>query len=398
MYVAGVDLQDFRALGFSSIRLRHPGDGLGEDLDNVTAIVGANGAGKSTLLKAIAATIQLAQFRGRDEFDLPRDDRLIDEMRAWPRIGGEGDLVAEVELRSAAPASERLRGNLGPVPALARLEVPRDRTQPSLQWTSHELDDDVDEVRVAAYSAHRELHTTEGPGGGSMDSLLHDSGELRSLSELVTSQRAERMIELVDAVLPHDIGAHLNDDHPGGIGFTQRGITLGADALSDGVRAHLAWVTDLLSRLDGTARLDEDPTEIYAVALVDEVDQRMHPQWKLEVIGRLTSTLPRVQFVVTAHSALLLSGLRSRNVVVVEPDLDDASDGGAMRAVSLANQQTYGRTADQLLTSPYFGLLSTRSARFRRELRDIRGRRDEGYESALEVLRRLADDVEERQR
>ncbi len=69
---------------------------------------------------------------------------------------------------------------------------------------------------------------------------------------------------------------------------------------------------------------------------------------------------------------------------------------GATRVHHLRTEEVYGRTADQVLTSSYFGMESTRGDLFRSELRtlavrarDRGGRR--GRDAAMEFMARLAD-------
>lgn len=43
--------------------------------------------------------------------------------------------------------------------------------------------------------------------------------------------------------------------------------------------------------------------------LIDELDLHLHPVWQQGLIAGLKHTFPRLQFVATTHSPLLLSGL-----------------------------------------------------------------------------------------
>jgi hypothetical protein len=61
-----------------------------------------------------------------------------------------------------------------------------------------------------------------------------------------------------------------------------------------------------------------------AIVLIDEVDAHLHPKWQQSLIGLLTSKFPSVQFIVSAHSPLIVSGCDSGEVSVLrrspEPD------------------------------------------------------------------------------
>lgn len=45
------------------------------------------------------------------------------------------------------------------------------------------------------------------------------------------------------------------------------------------------------------------------LVLIDELDLHLHPVWQQGLIAGLKHTFPRLQFVATTHSPLLLSGL-----------------------------------------------------------------------------------------
>jgi len=52
--------------------------------------------------------------------------------------------------------------------------------------------------------------------------------------------------------------------------------------------------------------------------LIDEIDLYLHPTWQAGLIPALRRTFPRVQFVVTTHSPVVLSSLAPEEIVVVD--------------------------------------------------------------------------------
>jgi len=90
-----------------------------------------------------------------------------------------------------------------------------------------------------------------------------------------------------------------------------------------------------------------------AVVLIDELETHLHPRWKMQVMTSLRRVLPRVQFIVTTHDPLCLRGMDDGEVVVLQRD-------GRSCVRQIEDLPTVsGMSAEQLLTSDYFGLAST---------------------------------------
>lgn len=224
--------------------------------------------------------------------------------------------------------------------------------------------------------------------------LLEPSTPLVPLEAWLPGLRRSRrrshdaIVEIIDRLLP--AGARFEGRLEGDAYlFAQRGLAVPRGALSDGLQSYLAWVGDLIARLNDAAR-GAPIVEVPGVVLVDEVDQRIHPRWQQTLLSRLSAALPRLQFVLTAHSPILAGGLRPENLILLEED-PDASGVGATRADRL-REDVFGGTADQVLTSSYFDLESSRAESFRAGLRTLalEARRGDD-EAALDFIRRLAE-------
>ena len=50
---------------------------------------------------------------------------------------------------------------------------------------------------------------------------------------------------------------------------------------------------------------------IVGVAIIDEIDQHLHPELEQVVLARLMATFPNLQFIVSTHSPLVLTGLKT---------------------------------------------------------------------------------------
>jgi tetratricopeptide (TPR) repeat protein len=61
----------------------------------------------------------------------------------------------------------------------------------------------------------------------------------------------------------------------------------------------------------------EDVLRQRAIVLIDEVDAHLHPVWQQKIRGLLTEVFPNVQFILTAHSPLVVAGCAPYEVSVM---------------------------------------------------------------------------------
>jgi hypothetical protein len=101
-------------------------------------------------------------------------------------------------------------------------------------------------------------------------------------------------------------------------------IKVPATWLSQGYQATIAWIADVVGQQfwDGGAVLQAE--EMEGLVLIDEIDLHLHPRWQRGLVPALKATFPRLQFVVTTHSPMVLPGLERDEVLRVE--LDDQGD------------------------------------------------------------------------
>ncbi len=53
------------------------------------------------------------------------------------------------------------------------------------------------------------------------------------------------------------------------------------------------------------------------IVLIDELELHLHPNWQLKIVKALKATFPKVQFIATTHSPLVLSGMRREDILVI---------------------------------------------------------------------------------
>lgn len=167
--------------------------------------------------------------------------------------------------------------------------------------------------------------------------------------------------------------------------FMYYGTLLPYSALSDGYRAFISWVGDMLYYMTEACPANMRLTQMTGVVLVDEIDLHLHPSWQLTVIPNLSKALPNLQFVFSTHSPILAGTLESKNIYL----MDTTENGAAI--VKQLTEEVHGKSAEQILLGSYFGLGSTRAPDVERELAELARKAQEGDpEAALEYMRRLA--------
>ena len=91
-----------------------------------------------------------------------------------------------------------------------------------------------------------------------------------------------------------------------------------AVALSHGYQSTLAWIADLIGHVMWEADDTIDAADIEGLVLIDEIDLYLHPTWQAGLIPALRRTFPKVQFVATTHSPVVLSALAPEEIVLVD--------------------------------------------------------------------------------
>ena len=135
------------------------------------------------------------------------------------------------------------------------------------------------------------------------------------------------------------------------------------DLLSQGMTSIIGWVGAMLQRMYEIHRHAARPEHEPALVLVDEIDSHLHPAWQQQLVPRLRECFPKLQIIATTHSPLLVAGMKASEVLIARRD-PIAPD---RVSVAPAPLEFEGLRADQILTSPAFGLMTTRGVETRNE-------------------------------
>lgn len=95
---------------------------------------------------------------------------------------------------------------------------------------------------------------------------------------------------------------------------------LAVGQLSDGIRNSIGLAADIAFRAVqlnphlGALAAKETP----GVVLIDEVDMHLHPAWQQVILSSLREAFPRIQFIVTTHSAQVLTTVPSECIRILQ--------------------------------------------------------------------------------
>jgi len=231
--------------------------------------------------------------------------------------------------------------------------------------------------------------------------LEHKSAE-RSQLELV--------LEILrDDLMPNQITVDRVDSD--GLWLKDRnGVQLSWTEMSDGYRAALALLTDVLRHLINTFGMSDlwergADGKIFikrsGVVLIDEIDAHLHPEWQREIGFWLKRHFPNIQFFVTTHSPLICQAADENGLFVLPPP---GGDHPPRPLTKEEYEKVIASKPDTILLTSAFGLQNTRSPRAvegRAELAKFRAKRraggvltsaEENKEKQLELFSRAADD------
>jgi predicted ATP-binding protein involved in virulence len=133
------------------------------------------------------------------------------------------------------------------------------------------------------------------------------------------------IVEILKRILPDINDIRISLDKERDIPVAEFSTPFGWVQLSSlglGYRTMIAWMVDLAVRLFKRYPDSEDPLAEPAIVLVDEIDLHMHPKWQRDIMQFLTDRFPNTQFIVTAHSPLVVQAAQDANIVLLRREGD----------------------------------------------------------------------------
>lgn len=107
-------------------------------------------------------------------------------------------------------------------------------------------------------------------------------------------------------------------------------VAIAGVALSHGFQSTFAWIADLIGHVLLEAKTPVDTTQMEGLVLIDEIDLYLHPTWQAGFLDALRRVFPRMQFITTTHSPVVLSSLAPHEIVrlTVDEETGNVVQGG----------------------------------------------------------------------
>lgn len=334
-----IEIRNFRAIKHLEINLPRPNlspsaPGDASERESWLVLLGENGVGKSSVLQAVALALM---------GDADREE--LRQYRAQPHnVLSHG--------RSSGHVSVRLTG----------LDEPVHLTFDSERYESNYPSSPV---VLLGYGSTRLLRTAEQEAtddeGGlvRLQNLFNPFARLNDVERWVadpanvSSDRFKDMADALMDLLQLDRAVAKVFRRNGHVRINHGDRTEWLGELSDGYASVVALALDIMMVLSSLWTGEGSIRNAEGVVLLDEIGVHLHPRWQMEIVSRLRKVFPSLQFITTTHQPLCLQGLGEGEVVLMDRDpnkeifiLADLPSPSDLRA-------------EQLLTSPFFGLHTT---------------------------------------
>lgn len=148
----------------------------------------------------------------------------------------------------------------------------------------------------------------------SMRRLIESAREKDSMSEDKGFASAKLMENHLTSTLKKVLNLEKKDE----VNLTSTNIEIKSkwgrqelSTLGDGYISTTTWIIDLFSWWMLHLKLSHKDViankEIKGIVLIDEIEQHLHPIWQVKIIKLLRESFPKIQFISTTHSPLVIS-------------------------------------------------------------------------------------------
>jgi hypothetical protein len=417
MYIDSITIENFRTFRKARIQLCHS-DRKGTKalpapkLPNINLLLGNNGFGKTTMLKAIALAAlgpavadsgiyPYRLIRREPGEDLPDS---VDQLQQ-----GMPERSAIIEAKFKAHPQDRVSVQN----VESQITVSQRGDLETLRWTHRDekiwhpiFSARSDAFFFVGYGATRRVEKIEQTNTSSRErnsfvraqriqSLFEEAYSLLPLSAWLPAFRQEnpgrykQVVDLTNALLKESQYRFTGAMEDGEYALERGGLQVPFPALSDGYRAYLGWIGDLLYHICKTCPSGKKLVDNHGIVMVDEIDLHIHPKWQINLLPALADALPNIQFIVTSHSPLVVGSLEWMNIVLMVSGPKQSSSPKRVK------QSIYGLDADQILLTDFFGMQTTRTPEKESRLQQLTEEARAGkIDAAKELLRELSTGME----
>ncbi len=349
--------------------------------ENINIIIGENGAGKSTVLESVVYlfswfTARVSNLKGNgtvlkaDDIHLGERDAEIavtvqlqesGELVHWNLYGakskltkgGKTDLTQLMQLVRDCIAKQE-EGSLKAVPVLAHYKVDRSVVEVPLRVRDLQSDN-IFEVYKTSFKNNT--------GFRSFFSWYRSREDLENERMRFAGGDEDRQLAAVRYAFSKFFPGYSNlhvQRAPMSMVLTKGDKQLKLTQLSDGELCYLALISDISRKLVIANPHAETPLHGHGIVLIDEVELHLHPQWQKEVLDKLRSVFPNVQFFITTHSPLVVSNISTDQMVLLR-------DGERVESSSVA----FGKKVNDILID-FFGIANPRGVEMAELINDAK--------------------------
>jgi putative AbiEii toxin of type IV toxin-antitoxin system len=376
-------------------------------LPNVNLLLGDNGSGKTTVLQSIALA-SLGPAARESQLPLRKFVRFgTEQSKDGARDRPSAQITATLQLheQDGRPHEQTLSSlSFRRMRELERLEF-EGEVDSTLWEPVYESKNDA--FFCVAYGATRRVDSGDSLEHGAtpktsflrgqrLQSIFQDSFALFPLAYWLPQLKSEnpgrykQVVGLLSRLLGPGHYRFTGEMNEREYLFERSGMHVPFRSLSDGYRAFIAWVADLLYHICYGCPRGKMLVESSGVVLVDEIDLHLHPTWQMKVVSTVAKALPRMQFVLTSHSPLVVGSLEWMNIITLK-----ASAKFNRTAAKRLRQSVHGLDADQILLTDFFGLQTTMAPAKRRQIDEITDRIRSGDKHApLQLIREMSSGTE----
>lgn len=328
---------------------------------------GPNGSGKTTIAEAITLLINPTQFgpyfrRARNGWDA----RLTVEHEGSTLARGFGQGVGlhdDSEKREAVVAAirERLNG------LLVQTELSQEPNTKPTRWAAFSYHAHMADAKVTVdgprpQTTHPLAGATlfgEGPKQSAelgqllvnleferVQSALYAGERPADATRLrATAESRKRALQRLEKAFSHLLGRAVTFVfEPGQLSARMLfdGEEIPLHSLGEGMRSTVAWLSDLLVRLERISWADEarSPWEQEFWLILDEIEASLHPTLQMRLLPALRELFPRARIYATTHSPFVVASAGEGHVFCLQPDPKTHHVSGTITPVKLEPGQS----------------------------------------------------------
>lgn len=123
--------------------------------------------------------------------------------------------------------------------------------------------------------------------------------------------------EALTKFLPHVTDIQIRRSGEQAMIAKENGREISINQLSDGAKILFALIGDLARRLAMANPAVNEPLLGNGIVLIDELELHLHPKWQREIIRKLPTVFPNIQFIISTHSPQIISEVAAESLYIL---------------------------------------------------------------------------------